>query len=428
MRTLVVLLLALCGGLAALAFLALDSQPVIQAHEGPAGPDVGTLKALLRQNDPRHALPGSLQQLRLSEAQANRLLNSASAYPALIGAHLSLSAGRMELVASLRAPATLFGRFLNLRASVTQTGADTLQIRHLQAGGLPIPGLLADPLARLAWRRLVAQPAYGPYLQAVQGVDLAPGALTIRYRWTPQLLARLEQQSAALLLEGGTPDRLLAYESYLQGLLKLHKPGHRLPLAAVVGPLFRYARDRGGDAAVENRAAWLTLSAYVTGINLPQMLKGRRQQRAPNIALTLYGRQDAAEHYIVAAALAATAGRKLAENLGLAKEEEDLSHGSGFSFTDLGWDFAGALVGQASTQADSAVRLQSLLAAARSDHDLSPSFRDLPEFLRPAVFYRRYGHIGSPAYRQVVAEIQSRLQSHPLTRAARLKSASWMPL
>lgn len=424
MRVLLLLLLALCGGLAALAYLALDARPAITARGAPAVPDTGTLKALLRQSDPRRSAPGSLQQLRLSEAQANRLLNGASAYPALFGARLSLAAGNMEVAASLRMPATPFGRFLNLRASVIETSDGRLAIRHLQAGRLPIPGPLADPLARLAWRRLAGQPAYGALLQAIQGVELAPGTITLRYRWTPQLLARLEQQSAALLLDDGAQARLLAYEAYLRRLLKPYAPGSRLALSAVVDPLFRYAHGRGGDAALENRAAWQALSAYMTGVSLPHLLAGRRHQRAPDVALTLYGRQDAAEHYVVAAALAATAGRDLAENLGLVKEEEDLSHGSGFSFTDLGWDFAGARAGSVSTQPPTAAHAQALLAAAQSDGDLSPSFRDLPEFLRPPAFYRRYGHIGSPAYTQVMKQIQARLRDHPLTRIAALKPAA----
>ncbi len=424
MRILLLLLLALCGSLAALAYLALDAQPAITAAESGSAADSGMLKTLLRQNDPRRAAPGSLQQVHLNAAQVNRLLNGASAYTRLAGAHVRLMAGRMDIAASLRVPATPFGRFVNLRASVVETPGGGLAIRHLHAGRLPIPGPLADPLAQFAWRRFADQPTYGALLRAVQGVELAPGAITIRYRWTPRLLALLEQQSAALLLDEDTQARLLAYEAYLRHLLKPYAPGSRLPLAAAVGPLFRYAHGRGSDAAAENRAAWQALSAYMTGVSLPHLLAGRRHRRAPDVALTLYGRQDAAEHYVVAAALAATAGRELAENLGLAKEEEDLSHGSGFSFTDLGWDFAGARVGQGSTQTDTAERMQTLLADARNDRDLSPSFRDLPEFLAPQVFQQRYGRIGSPAYTRVIEQIQARLQNHSLTRAPALKQAA----
>ncbi len=422
MRALLLLLLALVGGVAALAYLAFDARPAVQARNGLEGQDISTLKALLRQNDPRRAVPGSLQQLRLSEAQANRLLDRASLYPALVGARLQLAAGRMAVNASLRTPATPFGRYLNLHADLAQTPTGGLQLRHLQVGRLPVPGLLADPLAHLAWHRLVLQPDFGSILQAIEGIRLAPHTLTVSYRWTPQLLARLEQQSAALVLDASEQDRLLGYERELRRLLQPYPPGSRLPLAALIGPLFRYAHSRGGDAVLEDRAAWLALSAYVTGVSLPHILKGQGHRRAPDVVLSLHGRQDAAEHYLVAAALAATAGQRLAEGVGLAKEEEDLLHGSGFSFTDLGWDLAGARVGQASTQANAAPRVQALLAAARSDGDLSPSFRDLPEFLGAAAFRRRYERIGSLAYDRVLEEINRRLDHHPLTGAT-IKSA-----
>ena len=423
MRVLLLLLLTLCGGLAALAYLAFDARPAVTAG-APGGPDTGTLKALLRQSDPRRSAPGNLRQLRLSAAQANRLLDGASAHSRLAGARVRLSAGRMDIAASLRLPATPFGRFLNLRARLIQTAGGALAIRHLQAGRLPIPGPLADALAQFAWRQLASQPTYGALLRAVQGVELGPGTITLRYRWTPQLLALLEQQSLAVLLDANAQTRLLAYEAYLRRLLKPYPPGSRLALAAAVGPLFRHAHERGGDAAAENRAAWQALAAYMTGISLPRLLAGQRHRRAPDVALTLYGRQDAAEHYVVAAALAATAGRDLAENLGLAKEEEDLAHGSGFSFTDLGWDLAGARTGQACTQADSAARAQVLLAGARNGHDLSPSFRDLPEFLAPQVFQRRYGRVGSTEYARQLGQIRERLQNHPLTRIAVLKPSA----
>ena len=422
MRALLLLLFALVGGAAALAYLAFDAQPAVQTRNGLEGQDISILKALLRQNDPRRAVPGSLQQLRLSETQANRLLDRATLYPALVGARLQLATGRMGVNASLSVPATPFGRYLNLHADLTQTPANGLRLRHLQVGRLDVPGPLADPLARLAWHRLLVQPDFGPILQAIEGIRLAPGTLTVSYRWTPQLLARLEQQSAALVLDAGAQDRLLGYEGELRRLLQPYPPGSRLPLSALIGPLFRYAHSRGGDAALENRAAWLALSTYVTGVSLPHIFRGQGHRRAPDVALSLHGRQDAAEHYLVAAALAATAGRKLAEGVGLAKEEEDLLHGSGFSFTDLGWDLAGARVGQASAQADAAPRIQALLAAAHSDGELSPSFRDLPEFLGAAAFRRRYERIGSPAYDRVLAEINGRPDRHPLTAAPPLKS------
>ncbi len=131
--------------------------------------------------------------------------------------------------------------------------------------------------------------------------------------------------------------------------------------------------------------------------------------------LTLHGRRDFAEHFAIAAALSANGGSRLANALGLIKEEEDARKGSGFSFTDLAVDRAGARLAERATGAD-ALRVRRSLAAARGDAALLPDFRDLPEFMPQAEFERRFGPVGGPRYRQVIGRIDARLDAHPLTR------------
>jgi hypothetical protein len=180
-------------------------------------------------------------------------------------------------------------------------------------------------------------------------------------------------------------------------------------------PVFAAARQRGGDAAAENRAALIALSAYVSGISIKKMLTdaGRTTRRAPDVALTLYKRQDWPQHYLIAAALSVSAGSRLANIIGLAKEEDDAKSGSGFSFTDLAVDKAGARLGELS-QGGMAAMVQVRLAEADTDAALCPPVADLPEFMGEDEFARRFRKVGSPAYRKVITEINSRLARHPL--------------
>ena len=60
--------------------------------------------------------------------------------------------------------------------------------------------------------------------------------------------------------------------------------------------------------------------------------------------------------------------------------------------------------------------MQQRLASARSDNDLLPDFRDLPEFMPQAEFDRRFGPIGSPRYQKVIDRIDARLDAHPLAQ------------
>jgi len=54
------------------------------------------------------------------------------------------------------------------------------------------------------------------------------------------------------------------------------------------------------------------------------------------------------------------------------------------------------------------------LAAAHSDADLVPDFRDLPEFMPQAEFDRRFGPVGSARYQKMIDIIDTRLAAHPL--------------
>ena len=187
-----------------------------------------------------------------------------------------------------------------------------------------------------------------------------------------------------------------------------------MPLVRVMAPLFAGA---SGDAAEENRAALTALAAYLSGISLPKLLEGdgRSIRRAPRVLLSLHGRRDFAEHFVISAALTVNGGSRLANAIGLIKEEEDADRGSGFSFTDLAANRAGVRLGERAT-GEAAAQVRQRLATARVDADLLPDFRDLPEFMPEAEFERRFGPVGSPRYQQVIDRIDARLAVHPLAQ------------
>ena len=132
------------------------------------------------------------------------------------------------------------------------------------------------------------------------------------------------------------------------------------------------------------------------------------------MTLTLRGRHDSAQHYVVSAALAAWAGEPVATAIGVYKELEDARRGSGFSFADLAADRAGTRLGE--LVAADAPRLDEVLGKDPGDADLLPALDGLPEFLPEAEFRRRYGGPEEPAYEKVAAEIERRLSQLALYR------------
>jgi hypothetical protein len=128
--------------------------------------------------------------------------------------------------------------------------------------------------------------------------------------------------------------------------------------------------------------------------------------------VTLGGRSDWPLHYLISAAIAAESGSPLANAVGLYKEIADSQGGSGFSFNDLAADRAGTRFGERAVR--HAARLQSQLAGGIAESDLLPDISDLPEFLSAQQFRQRYGSVGSPAYKQLMSDIESRLNAIPL--------------
>ncbi len=407
-------LFAMLAGLTVLPWLMLDDAPAIEPPAEFRRTDLAWVKSLFQKHDPRRQTPDVIQTIQLDETELNRLLNYAVELHQVNGIAAELTPGLATLTATLAVPSNPFGGYLNLTADVADVPGG-IRIQGLQLGSLPVPGALADGIARLAHHWLRRDETYASLADAFSQVNFDENLATLDYRWHPELLTQLERKSAELLIAPEDQARMLDYAETLDVLLKRHARGSTVPLAGVIAPLFAHAQANGGDVAEENRAALTAIAAYLSGISLPKLLEGDSKsiRRAPRVLLSLHGRRDFAEHFMISAALAVNGGSRLASAIGLIKEEEDANRGSGFSFTDLAANRAGVRLGERAT-GEAAAQVQQRLTAARSDADLLPDFRDLPEFMAQAEFDRRFGPIGSPRYLKIIDRIDARLTAHPL--------------
>jgi hypothetical protein len=402
-------------GFVVLPWLILDDSPAIEPPGELRRTDLAWVKALLHKHDPRLQPAGVIHSIRLDEDELNRLLNYAVELRRVSGVAAELTPGTATLIATLTVPANPFGRYINVTADVAEARAG-VRIDSVRLGDLPVPGVLADALAHVVHRRLRRDETYAALADAFSRVSIDENQATLDYRWRPELLTRLERKSVELLVPETDRARMLAYAERLDALLTAYPRGTTVPLVDVVAPLFADTRTRSG-VSEENRAALTALAAYLSGISLQQLLEGDTDslRRAPRVLLSLHGRRDFAEHFIISAALTVNAGSRMANAIGLVKEEEDASGGSGFSFTDLAANRAGVQLAERATGRN-AKRVQQRLAAARSDDDLLPDFRDLPEFMSQPEFERGYGPVGGPRYQRMIDRIDARLATHPLLK------------
>lgn len=402
-------------GLLGLPWLLLDAAPAVEPPPAFRRADLAWAKSLLQKHDPRRQTPNVVHSIRLDETELNRLLNYAVELKRVSGIAANLTPGQATLSATLAVPATPLGRYLNLTAEIAEVPGG-IRIESLQLGSLPVPGLLANSLARWTHQRLRRDATYAALADAFKQVHFEENQAALDYHWHPALLTQLERKSAELLIPPEDQARILAYAERLDALVKQHPRGSTLPLPSLLAPLMLMESPHN-DAAMENRAAITALGAYIAGVSLPRLLKGNSQsiRRAPPVLLSLHGRQDFAEHFAIAAALTVNGNGRLANALGLIKEEEDARKGSGFSFTDLAADRSGVQFGERA-MGDAADRVRQHLLASRQDIDLMPVFSDLPEFMPQAEFERRFGPVGSARYQALIKRIDARLAAHPLTR------------
>ena len=406
-------LLALVVALALLALLP-EREPAVARSEPMSAADVERALQLARVHDPRRALTGVVRTLRLSQHEAELLLNLAAARvrPASRWA-LQLGAEQLQLQASLQLQANPLGNWLNLRVQARQShGLPELESVRLGRLRLPVPlvSWLVDSLAAPAGLDGVRTLA----TLAVQRVRLDPQRVDIVYAWGPDAPSR----TLAALLPAPEHARLRIHAAHLAAFTAPAGVDKTWSVSELLPPMFELARQRsagGEDPALENRAALLVLGAVANGVSLGTLLPERRPElSARPIRLTLAGRRDFPQHFLASAALAADSGGPVADMIGLFKELSDARAGSGFSFNDMAANRAGTRLGELA-MSDPAL-LQQRLAGSLAEGDFMPDVSDLPEFMSQREFRRRYGAPGSPAYEQMMRDIEDRLGHTPLYR------------
>jgi len=418
MRSLPKLLLALAimlfSALLLAAALALQGAPLVTERVEVAPPDIERALQLLRRHDPRRDPPGVVKAIAITQHDVDLLLNHGVRrwfVAASVRVTLQPYNARLEASSPLRwGP---FGAWLNLDARLREAGG-LLQVERLRIGRLPVPAWLAEVVVRRLGLRLGIDidPQFARDL--VQRVSLSQGAVTISYAWQ----ADTRQRMLAALVPPAEQDRLKAYSDRLATLTARQPADGSASLVDLLTPIFQLAQQRtaaGADAAAENRAALVVLAFHANGRGLSSIVPAAGLWARPRwMRVTLRGREDFPQHYLVSAVLAAEGSSPLADAVGVYKEVADARGGSGFSFNDIAADRAGTRLGELSVQQPA--RLQAALAGALLESDLMPDVSDLPEFLPEPEFRRRFGGVGAPAYRQMLAEIDARIGATPLLR------------
>lgn len=412
---LAILLLALALPLAAVYGLyrvAVTEQPRVVHDHGLGQAELERARRIYRQFFPVWPAREAVRHIQLTTEDLNLGLNYLLDRTGRGHARTRVSSDELRLDLSLRLERPLERRYLNLTLGFRPAEAG-LRLTRLELGPLPVPVRLARPLLD---RVLAASPA-ADHLPRIEGmlreVKLRPGQIHLVLAWD-QASVRAAIDIAGRQLAGVEPRQMAVYRQHLQDLAARRPPPH---FGMVLGELFTLARQRSapGDAVAENRALLIALAESANGTRLGLPGAGHLHLRG----LSLAGRGDYVQHFTLSAALAAIAGEELADRAGLYKEVRDTRGGSGFSFSDLAADRAGARFGVRATASDADARqVQQLLAGSHDTAPYIPEIGDLPEFLPGAVFQGRYGGVGGDGYERLLEKIDQRIADLPVHRHA----------
>ena len=403
-------LLALVGAV----FLAVDDQPRVHRTAEVTPANIERARRILDRNDPRKLQSGVRRTITLSQQDFDLAANYLANRYAWGSARVVLSDGSILVNASTELPSNPIGRYVNVEALLTESDS-LLRIDRLHVGRLWLPAWVANRFVVRGIGRLLENEDYGFAADVIRKVSVADGQLAITYEWQADLPDRLHR----VIVTREDQERFRVYHA------RLAEESHSLQaknvsLTELMIPLFALSqeRSRGGDPIAENRAVILVLTAYVNDMGLERIVPAAKDWPRPTSrTMTLKRRDDFAKHFIVSAAIAANAGGSLSDAVGIYKEIADSRGGSVFSFTDISADRAGTRFGElASGNSQSANKLQERLSAGLRESDLIPATEDLPEFISESEFKQRFGGIGAPPYKQMMAEIERRIAALPLYR------------
>ncbi len=307
----------------------------------------------------------------------------------------SKSHGRIDTTVTLRTP--LPRPYLNLKFQTTGEG-DNLRLTKVVIGKISLSGTPLTWLLRWipATAPLINHPSHPQH-----------------FRWKQAVAGQADLFSVFI----ASKPRLRAYYRLVSQWS--HKPQDSSSITSLLRPLFRlaYQRSTVKTAAAENQALLQVLATYINHKDAGRLFKLDTRYPLRHRRLTLQGRYDLAQHFAMSAAIASSINERFANSIGVYKELSDIGKGSGFSFSDLVADMAGAKFGTMASRKDSKAKLlQKAMTTVSSEGFFMPNVSDMPDHLGRKRFAREYGGVEGDVYQQLLQHISIRIDQCPLYR------------
>lgn len=394
--------------------LAVDGKPKIRNSQSLKSTDITRAKRIL-DGTLFHQYGTSVNNVSLTESDLNVASNYLLKRYFDGAAQVNLQDGIMICRASLKLPSNALGQFLNLKFRLKIVEHIPI-IKELVIGSIRIP----QEFAGWAVEYAIDYSSLGNFHllvnEHIKQLEIDQHAVSVTYRSH----SRRANGTATAQAIQTNEESLIAFHDRLVEITRDPKIKRYLPLSSMMDLLFGFAYERSKirNPIDENRALLIVLAAYVHRQTLaPLITHGHHLARPRRHLVFLNGRIDAAQHFTASAALTVSSDSDLAEMVGLYKEITDTHFGSGFSFTDLAADQAGARFGRFAIESEEKARMvQRLMKNHPHDRLYMPQANDLPENLKLSQFKQQFEKINSVAYNEVIRKIEARISKLKLYR------------
>lgn len=413
------LMLLLAAGLSIIWLI--QSDPLVNQSSAAQLQEADSVKPLLNKLRSSLRQRHFSQQIVLTEQQLNALVGVVQRARPEIKAGVSIEPGSTWILASYKLPETPFGQYLNIHLQLLPGNGIVLE--KVKVGSIQLPGRLALRTVVKAINWYTNSDVGTQLLKQVEQVSMHKQRLTVMIKPINDLLTELDKVKGDLS-SPATKGRTERVAHYMKLLATLPNSFNRqTSLSNYMKPLFKEAqrRSQAQPAHLENEAALLALAAYAGNYRFGRLI-GNVQPVAgkvtrPTQRPVLAERTDLSQHFIYSLAIKLLSEQGVSAAIGEFKELMDRARGgSGYSFVDLAADKAGIAFAMTATNTATAGKLQELFANGNGESLFFPDISGLPEGISKPEFERRFSQVDSPAYLQVVQEIDRRLATLPAYR------------
>ncbi|MEM1361925.1 MAG: hypothetical protein AAGF94_09455 [Pseudomonadota bacterium] len=302
--------------------------------------------------------------------------------------------------------------------------ADGLEVDYVQLGRMSLPPGLTIMLLSRGIDVATPDKLGTLLLQSIEGLQADHGVAVLTLdaggEGGESLLSRVTSQISQAT---GRPDTAVIKAHY--DAMASAAAARALPGGGSVSPWVAFTVERIAETSYENqkaaredmRAAIVALAAHCGG-NLKALeavigeIHDGPASRCDGTKLS--GRIDLRKHFTLSAGFQAIGGSAVSFGLGEVKELVDAgrSGGSGYSFDDIAADRAGIFFAELAVL-DTPDQISALATKLGKEQDFMPSIAGLPSRMSERAFQAQFGEVDSPAYNDMIADIDSRITALP---------------